>query len=157
MRTPAAAVVGIPITDLPEATLPLAGTEPILCVQDGVTSQVPASAFGGTAGAAVLWTGIATAALPAGVSNDVVVDVTQASRLDLTLAGAAQLNGLNAGTDGQMLSIQNLSTVDDLTIEPEAAGSTAAQRFAINGTLIVPARCAALFMYNGTVARWVKQ
>jgi len=37
----------VPISELPDASLPLAGTEPVPLVQGGVTCQAPASAFAG--------------------------------------------------------------------------------------------------------------
>jgi hypothetical protein len=55
---------GIKISALPDADVPLAGTETIPIVQDGITKQVAASdvaaAGGGVLSGAVLLTGVAT-------------------------------------------------------------------------------------------------
>ena len=46
---------GLPISDLPEASLPLGGSEALPVVQAGVTVQVPAAALAAVVGQAVLF------------------------------------------------------------------------------------------------------
>jgi hypothetical protein len=148
-------VTGIPISQLGAATLPLVGTEMIPLVQDGVTRQAPASALGPGAGA-IVWTGVVTAILGASPVNDLGTDISAASKLALTMTGDTTLTGLAGGIEGKLIMIVNRDAVDTLTIEPEDGGSTAANRFSINGSLIVPPLCGALFQYDGTISRWVK-
>jgi hypothetical protein len=155
--TRAAAVTGIPISQLPDADLPLTGAEIVPLVQSGVTKQVPVLDLAGTTPGSVVWTGTATSALAAGANNNLLVDISAAARLGLTPADStSELRGLQGGVDGKMLMIVNLSTVETLTVIVESGTSDAANRFAINGDLVVPPRCGALFMYEGTLDRWVK-
>lgn len=153
-----ALVSGVKISALGPATTPLAGDEEVPIVQDGVTRRAAASAFGGSPAAAVVWTAMVTAALAAGANNNLSpagLDAT--ARLGLTpVDDTSELRGLEAGTDGQLLMILNHSTANLFTIVNESGTSTAANRFAINGDIIIPARCGALFMYDGTIDRWVK-
>jgi len=147
----------VKISELPNAT-GLTGAEAVPLVQDGQTRQTPTDTLGGAdITGQLLLTGVATAALGAGPINDEATDISAAARLALTLTGDTELNGKTGGEDGKILSIQNRDLVDTLTIMNEAAGSTAANRFAINGDLIVPPMCGALFIYDGTLSRWVKQ
>ena len=147
----------VKISELPNAS-GLVGDEAVPLVQDDQTRQTPTDTLGGgTVTGPLLLTGVATAALGAGPINDEATDISVASRLTLTLTGDTDLGGKTGGADGKVLSIQNLDLVDTLTILNEAAGSTALNRFSINGDLIVPPRCGALFIYDGTILRWVKQ
>jgi hypothetical protein len=149
-------VTPVPITNLGAATLPLVGDELVPLVQSGTTKQVAVSdLIGGTPGA-ITWTGVVTAVLVAGDNDNLAPDLTVASRLAVTLTGDANLTGLAGGSDGKVLMVQNRDIVDTLTIPNESATSSAANRFAINGDLIVPPRCGALFIYDGSIQRWVK-
>jgi hypothetical protein len=156
---PSATVVnGVPISILPEAALPLTGAEivPLVKDVDGVPTTVRATVDDVAAAASAAFIEGTAAAAVTGTVNDEATDISDASRLLLTLTGDTTLNGKTGGEDGKLLMIQNMDLVDTLTIEPEAAGSAAANRFAINGSLIVPPRCGALFMYDGTLQRWLK-
>jgi hypothetical protein len=148
-------VIPQPISTLPAATLPLGGIEPVPLVQGGITCQAPASAFGGSSGA-IVWTGVAAAALGAGPINNLTTDISTASKLALTLTGDTDLTGKTGGAEGKFIMIVNRDGVAVLTILTESGLSAAANRFAINGDLIVPPGCGALFQYDGTLQRWVK-
>lgn len=79
-------------------------------------------------------------------------------RLDVALgAGAATaITGLIAGVDGQPLVIRNTDAANALTLTNQAAGSTAANRFAAAGdTVLAPGGAVTLIYYAGTVNRWV--
>jgi hypothetical protein len=69
-------------------------------------------------------------------------------------AAGSQLSGLVASTtDGQVVVIQNISA-NDLTLLAESASSTAANRFAINGDLILGANQSISLIYDTGIARW---
>ena len=97
-------MAGVKISNLPAATTPLAGTEPLAIVQGGVTVQVPASALG-TASTPVVGilkgTGSAIAAAvagtdylaPGGAGSFTSLSVSGSS----TLTGGATVQGLTAG------------------------------------------------------------
>lgn len=57
MATPAAAVIGVPVSELPAATAPLAGTEIVPIVQDGQTRRATATQIAGAATVDVTITG----------------------------------------------------------------------------------------------------
>lgn len=75
------------ITELPAATLPLAGTEPLEIVQGGVNVQAPASAFGASSGSFV------DSEVPSGSVNSSNVTFTLANT---PIAGSVKLyqNGI---------------------------------------------------------------
>lgn len=147
---------GVKITNLGEATIPLAGTEVAVIVQDGVTRKVQVEELSGS-NAAVIWPAMQTDALAAGNNNNLAPDISEVARLGLTpVNDTAVLTGLAGGEAGKLLFIMNHSTADFFTILAESGLSTAENRFAINGDLIIPARCGALFIYDETVDRWVK-
>lgn len=149
-------VTPIPISQLAEADFPLTGDELVVVVQDGVTRRSTSSAVAGASNSAVIWNGTVTQALLPGVTNNLNVDLSEASVLALTLTGDSTLNSIVApAAAGQMLFIQNLSDTHTLTV-PNAGGGTAANQMASNGDMIYPPRCGGLYRYDGTVQRWVK-
>ena len=148
----ATSVTGIAISELGAANA-LTGAELVPIVQDDVTRRTTVADIVAMAGIG----GIATAALPAGTtSNLVVADIETIQRLALTLAGDATLTGIvpPAVPDGRRLMIINRSAFV-LTL-PTDTTSAAANRFASNGDLIVPPLCGAEYVYDGTNQRWVK-
>lgn len=149
---------GIPLSQLPAATLPLTGTELTVVVQGGQMKRAPASSVGASGIAALVrWTLTAAAAVPAGVTNDLGTDITNANRLLVTPAGDATITGLAGGAEGQIVVVQNLSAVFLLTLPQESVLSAAGNRWAVNGDLIIPPRCGAAFMRDlANVNRWVK-
>lgn len=153
-----ATVQGVKISQMGAATLPLDGDELVPVVQDGINRYTPAGTLGGSPSGAVVWTALISAALAAGANNNLApAGLDAAARLGLTpVDDTSELRGLAAGTDGQMLMIPNHSVAFLFTVVNESGTSTAANRFAINGDLIIPPRCGALFQYDGTVDRWVK-
>lgn len=158
--TTASAITLVQIEQLVDLA-PLDGTEQLPVQRAGVTGQVDMDAvaafLGGAASGAITWTGVATATLAVGVTNDLGTDISAASRLALDLAGDAELRGLDGGEDGKIISITNRDPAFTLTIITEGATSAAENRFASNGDVIVPPFCGALFLYDGTIQRWVKQ
>ena len=109
---------------------------------------------------------LATVVLAAGESDNLNPGSgwpTDYGRLDLNAAaGAANLTGLLAGTDGQQILIRNLpSSGNIVTLNNQNAGSTAANRFqglnlaSPNADVILMPGSAILLMYYGTLAYWV--
>lgn len=88
---------------------------------------------------------------PAGFSSSV-------GRLDIDPnAGASTINGLLAGSDGQLLVICNIDAVNNLTLANQAAGSSAANRFRGPGAdlTLLPFNAVWAVYYAGSVNRWV--
>lgn len=66
-------------------------------------------------------------------------------------AGGSVLTGMQGGTDGQRVVATNTSA-NTITLRAEDTGSTAANRFAMNGDMLLPQNCSVQFLY--TQSRW---
>lgn len=100
-----------------------------------------------------------SAPLGAGATNDFNPGSgwpTGYGRLDLVPAGAATLNGLVAGTDGQEVILRNASTTQTITIQV-AGGGTPANEFTGGGggTILPPLTAKLAVYYGGTINNWV--
>lgn len=118
---------------------------------DPVTRKI--TLLGGTSGAVAFTAANTPAALAAGNNNNFALPAN-VSRIRFSAnAAGSTLTGLGAGTDGQVIVIQNISA-NDLTLSPEDALSLAANRFAINGSQILGQNQSLAFMYDTGIARW---
>lgn len=73
-------------------------------------------------------------------------------------AGNAELTGLIAGTDGQLVLLWNAAAIGGNTIQLDnlAAGSTAANRFTLSdASMILPPQSGAWLVYDGTLSLWL--
>lgn len=98
-------------------------------------------------------------ALGAGATNDLNPGSgwpTGYGRLDLVPAGAATLNSLLRGTDGQEVVVRNASTTQTVEI-PVAGGGTAANEFTGGGggTILPPLTAKLIVYYAGLINNWV--
>lgn len=119
---------------------------------DPVTRKVTL-VTGGTTASVIFSAASSHAALPAGNTDDLALPAGVARlRLSADAAGST-VTGLVAGADGQVIIVTNVSA-NDLTLEPENAGSAAANRFAINGTVILGQNQSLALMYDTGIARW---
>jgi hypothetical protein len=148
--------MGVKISALSSASTPLSGTEEVPLVQNGTTRKVAASAFVSNLSGNFFLTGVSAVAIGAGTTNNWAPVLTNFSRLRITPAGAATLTGLVGGVDGKVIILTNVSAVDDITIMAQSGLSTAGNRFAMNGDSILPPGCAAMFLYDGSLSRWVR-
>lgn len=126
---------------------------PIAVVLVDATTGLPVTPFtpSGTLLAYTAPTATVNNAAPAGFNNLV-------GRLDVTLGAgvATTLTGLQAGVDGQPLTIRNLDATNALTLSNSNAGSTAANRFLGSGDAnIGPQGSVTLTYYGGSINRWV--
>lgn len=94
------------------------------------------------------------AALAAGTTHDYApAGLEDANQLRLTAdAAGSTLTGLQGMVANQVLVIRNISA-NDLTLEPENAGSLAPNRFAMNGTVILGAKQSVWAVYDGDLLR----
>lgn len=110
----------------------------------------------GAGGAFALTATLTPAALGAGQTDDYNPgSLAAVARLRLSAnAAGSQLSGLIASaTDGQAIVITNISA-NDLTLLAENAGSAAANRFALNGDVILGANQSVTLLYDTGIARW---
>lgn len=75
-------------------------------------------------------------------------------RLNNTNLGNVNVSGINAGVDGEMHVISNVSAngLSTITLTNEDAGSTAANRF--HGTAVLATTSNKFIVYDGATARW---
>jgi hypothetical protein len=100
-----------------------------------------------------------SAPLAAGATNDFNPGSgwpTGYGRLDLVPGGAATLNSLVGGADGQEVIVRNASTTQTITI-PVAGGGSAANEFTGGGggTILPPLTAKLIVYYAGTINNWV--
>lgn len=74
--------------------------------------------------------------------------------IDLTLTAVANITGLTAGTDGQIVTISNLSTAV-LTLNALNAGSTSTNQFRMVTDYNLPQYNSASFKYSVTIGMWI--
>lgn len=115
-----------------------------------------APSFQGSGGASAAYL---SANVPAGANNDFNPGGTWPAgirRLDLDPnAGASNLTGLVAGSDGQEVFLFNPDAANNLTLNSQNAGSAAANRFQIVADLILsPNAGCILLYYAGSINRW---
>lgn len=80
-------------------------------------------------------------------------DISNVARIRVATAGSnATVTGLVGGSDGY----QRIITVTSgtLTLLNENTGSTAANRFALNGDKVIPAGTSFMLIYDGALQRW---
>lgn len=97
---------------------------------------------------------------PAGAQNNVNPGSgfpAAIGRIDAdTSAGDANWTGMLAGVDGQIVIIRNATGANNLTLNSENAGSTAANRFTAAADMTLPPGGAIwAIYYAGSVNRWV--
>jgi hypothetical protein len=118
--------------------------------------------FGPTAGhntpTAAPSTALSTVVLAAGANNN-IAPATPYGRVDLdSTAGAANVTGLVAGSDGQVITIRNKPGGNDVILNNANAGSAAANQFSGPGgnDVDLPAGTAVgAVYYGGTIKQWI--
>jgi hypothetical protein len=107
-----------------------------------------------TTGAVAFTSDITPAAISADQNDYNPTDLATASTLRLAATGAARtLTGLAGGTDGRILLVHNVGSLD-LTLADDSASSTAANRFALNAAVTLKADQSTLLQYDSTSSRW---
>ncbi len=133
-------------------------TSPLGIVLIDPTTGLPYSSGGGTG---IITTGGYLAYVSAaGAQNNVNPGggfPAAVGRLDVdTTAGDTNWTGLLAGSDGQIVIIRNSAGANNLTLNSENAGSTAANRFTGVGDFVLGAGVPIwAIYYGGSVNRWV--
>jgi hypothetical protein len=100
--------------------------------------------------------GVATAVPATGANNNYAPVTFGATTgfLELTPAGVANITGLVAGFNGQLVTITNLSSFA-LTLNALNAGSTAANQFRLPADMILTQNNAQSFRYSTTIGKWI--
>lgn len=79
--------------------------------------------------------------------------IASASLLNLSSDAPRSVSGLASGAEGRIVGILNTGS-QPVTLLNENASSTAANRFALGGDIVINAKRAALLRYDATAARW---
>ena len=95
------------------------------------------------------------ATLGAGTTNNWAPTLTGATRVRFDGPAAADVTGLAGGTDGRYLILTN-DGANAITFRDEDAGSTAGNRFAFNGDILVGADESFTIIYDGSISRWTR-
>lgn len=140
----------VPISSLPDAVIPLSGTEEVPLVQAGQTRKATLAA---TLSAAFFGPEYSLA-LAAGNNNNVLVAGNRA--LFDTTAGDAVITGFNATgvATGAPLIVTNTGP-NLLTIANQNVGSLAANRSYGPTDLSIPPGSSMMLVRSGTLLRWV--
>lgn len=143
---------GIKYTDLPPATLPLAGTEIAALVQNGRTVQAPTSS---------LLVGIANRVVfvsPGGASNNVNAGIDANTRyLDVdTTAGAAQWSGLSSAgiSNGQRIVVTPIGA-GSLRLDALNGASAAANQFRAAANTMLVTNLSVEIEFSSGVGKWL--
>lgn len=133
-----------------QAPLPNGTAGQVLTI--GANNQRVWAAGGG--GGSAIGTYFASSATT-GVFNNFAI-AAGVGRLDLdTTTGDIELTGITAGTDGQLLIVRNKAGTNNVILDSENAGSTAANRMQLPGQMFLPLFDSFLLCYYaGTVNRW---
>lgn len=103
-------------------------------------------------GAEVYSGDITPAALAANADNYNPPSLATASRIRLSASTAIALTGIAAGADGRRLVLHNISAFA-ITLKDDGT-STAANRFALNGDIVLAQDQSIQIEYDGTTQRW---
>ena len=133
------------------------GAEGTVLTSNG-EDAAPTFQAGGGGGGGTLGTYVAVV-LDAGANNNVNPAAGWPNgygRVDFdTSAGVANVTGLLAGSDGQMILARNIG-VNNLTLNNQNAGSLAANQFIYVNDLVLPQYASALLVYyGGSINAWV--
>lgn len=129
------------------------GTSDILVATFNPTSHVMALAVSAIAGALTYSSSITPTALAADANDYAPTGLSGATILKLSGTAARNITGLTGGAEGVTKRIENVGSYA-LTFKAESASSTAANRFALTGDLIVPANGMIEITYDSTASRW---
>ncbi len=77
----------------------------------------------------------------------------KSSILRLSTDASRDITGITGGLDGRLLFVFNVGSFD-IVLKDEDAGSTAANRFALQADITIPPDGAALLLYDATSSRW---
>jgi hypothetical protein len=137
----------------------LTGSEQLEAVQSGSSVRLTAAQIAAI-GQSLTPTGpigVVDAVPATGANNDYTASGLMGATvgfLDLTPTGACNITGLQAGFNGQLIIITNLST-SAITLNALNSGSLAANQFRMVGDFVLPQNNGKSFKYSTTIGKWV--
>lgn len=100
-------------------------------------------------------TGVQTTVLAAGATNNLAL-TAGTGFLDLSpTSGAADVTGIAAGTDGQLLVVTNIHASNSVTLDALNAGSVAANRLRLPADLTILQYSNITLRYSTSLALWI--
>lgn len=148
--------VPVPVSQFPDATLPLDGTESVPLVKNGVTCKTPSASF---AIFSTLWVPEIFTTVPAGTSHNVSAE--GAIRLfidtaagDATITGFMPDGGASVWQDGQLLVVTNSGSVNSLTLDVETGSDPENQIYGVTA-ITLPPHGSQMMSYSATLEKLV--
>lgn len=137
----------------------LTGTEQLEAVQAGTSVRITSAmlALLANAVAPIGPTGVAAASPAAGENDNYTVSGEMGPTIgfaDLTPAGNCNITGLEAGFNGQIITITNLSAFV-MVLNALNSGSLATNQFRMFGDLSLSQNNGQTFKYSTTIGKWV--
>ena len=142
------------ILQLPQ-TVGLTGGEPLETVQG--TTSVRTTVAQIAALSRSLPTGVAAAIPSAGANNDYTASGLMGPSIgfiDLTPTADCNITGLQAGFDGQIVIVTNLSAFN-VTLNALNSGSQSVNQFRMVGDFVLPQNNGKTFKYSVSIGKWV--
>lgn len=125
-----------------------------ICTSTGTTSTAVWTQQGAAITGAVSFTGeISPASLSANQNDYAPTGFSTCSQVRQTSSLAVTITGMAGGGAGRFFTWHNISSYAH-TFEAQSASSTAANRFALTTSLVVPSGQSRSFWYDATTARW---
>lgn len=126
-----------------------------VALPDGVTAAGSWTASGAASlGGSLALTGdISPASLGADQDDYNPAGGSTAAVWRLTASMAVNITGIAGGTDGRLLVVYNIG-VNAITLKDENAGSSAANRLALNSDVVLAQDQCAILQYDATSSRW---
>lgn len=148
--------MGVKISDLP-AVETLQSDAEIEVLQNSVSRRAVATDFAPLVnGGELAYTGVrTTAALSTGENNDWNPDLSEISRLRISGAADAELTGMQGGTDGRFILLTNIGS-ETIIVRDESSSSSAANRFGLNGDVLLGQNQTVALIYDDSINRWSK-
>jgi hypothetical protein len=102
----------------------------------------------------IFLTGSISPAIAASQNNWAPAGIANANTVYLALTANANITGIGASTEGREISFFN-TTAFTATFKEQSSSSTAANRFAFGGDLVVPPNTSTTLRYNAALGRWI--
>lgn len=112
------------------------------------------SVSAGTITAALLLQGVIdSASLGATQNNYAPTGIATASWIRLTSSVDVDITGLTTGASGRTIALVNIGSFN-ITLKDESGSSTATNRFALNGDIVLSPDTGVIIIYDNTTQRW---
>lgn len=132
----------------------LAAAQAVLTAAGFTSVGALLASAGFTAAQAVTFSGVVSPAQITADQNDYTpANLAVATMLRINSDAARNVTGLSGGSSGRLMALRNIGGFA-ITLKDEAAGSTAANRFALSADYVLGVDQSVLLEYDSTSSRW---